>query len=92
MRTALRSFFVSPAVLAVKYTACRMTVSVALLCDALESIINVASALAVIVSVKIVSHPPGDYHPSGHNKGEYRSAVLVDALIVTAALAIIHDA
>ena len=92
LKIALGSFAVSLAVLAIKYLAYWVTGSVALLSDALESIINVVSALAVIVSVKIASQPPDDEHPYGHHKAEYLSAVLVGSLIVAAALAIMNEA
>jgi len=92
LKIALGSFVISLVVLAIKYAAYWITGSVALLSDALESIINVVSALAVIVSVKIASQPPDEEHPYGHHKAEYLSAVLVGALIVAAALAIMHEA
>lgn len=92
LKIALGSFVVSIAVLAIKYAAYWLTGSVALLSDALESIINVVSAVAVIVSVRIASQPPDEEHPYGHHKAEYLSAVLVGALIVGAALAIMHEA
>ncbi|MBB6486324.1 cation diffusion facilitator family transporter [Rhizobium lusitanum] len=92
LKIALGSFFVSLVVLAIKYAAYWITGSVALLSDALESIINVVSALAVILSVKIASQPPDEEHPYGHHKAEYLSAVLVGSLIVVAALAIMHEA
>ncbi|ENN88599.1 cation diffusion facilitator family transporter [Rhizobium freirei PRF 81] len=91
-KIALGSFVVSLAVLAIKYAAYWVTGSIALLSDALESIINVVSAVAVIVSVKIASQPPDEEHPYGHHKAEYLSAVLVGSLIVAAALAIMNEA
>lgn len=92
LKIALGSFVVSLVVLAIKYAAYWITGSVALLSDALESIINVVSAVAVIVSVKIASQPPDEEHPYGHHKAEYLSAVLVGALIIAAAVAIMHEA
>ncbi|MGV1761827.1 cation diffusion facilitator family transporter [Rhizobium sp. P44RR-XXIV] len=92
LKIALGSFGVSLLVLAIKYAAYWVTGSVALLSDALESIINVVSAVAVIVSVKIASQPPDEEHPYGHHKAEYLSAVLVGALIIAAAVAIMHEA
>lgn len=92
LKIALGSFAVSLAVLAIKYAAYWMTGSVALFSDALESIINVVTALAVIVAVKIASRPPDEQHPYGHHKAEYLSAVVVGAMIVGAAVAILHEA
>lgn len=86
------SLAISVAVLAIKYAAYLLTGSVALYSDALESIINVATALAVIVAIWIAAKPPDAEHPYGHHKAEYLSAVLVGVLIVVAALAILHEA
>ncbi|MDE1992975.1 MAG: cation transporter [Rhizobiaceae bacterium] len=92
LKIALASFFVSLIVLAIKFVAYWLTGSVALLSDALESIINVVSSIAVIVSVRIAAQPPDEEHPFGHHKAEYLSAVLVGALIICAAIAIMHEA
>ena len=76
-------------VMALKFVAWRMTGSVALYSDALESIVNVVTAGATLWAVR-VSHKPADNdHPFGHHKAEYFSAVLEGVLIVVAALLII---
>jgi cation diffusion facilitator family transporter len=92
LRIALGSLAVSLAVLAIKYVAFWITGSVALFSDALESIINVVTSVAVIVAVRIAAHPPDEQHPYGHHKAEYLSAVVVGAMIIGAALAILHEA
>lgn len=92
LKIALGSLAVSVAVLAIKYAAYLITGSVALYSDALESIINVATAVAVIVAIRIAARPPDAEHPYGHNKAEYLSAVVVGIMIVGAALAILHEA
>ncbi len=79
LKIAFGSLFISTAVLTIKYAAYWVTGSVALLSDALESIINVVSAIAVLASVKIAATPPDEEHPYGHHKAEYLSAVLVGA-------------
>jgi cation diffusion facilitator family transporter len=89
---ALGSLGVSFVVLGVKYVAFLLTGSIALYSDALESIINVATALAAIVAIRYAALPPDDEHPYGHYKAEYISAVGVGALIIVAALAILHEA
>lgn len=89
---AVGSLGVSVVVLGVKYVAFLLTGSVALYSDALESIINVATALAAIVAIRIAARPPDDEHPYGHHKAEYLSAVAVGVLIILAALAIMHEA
>ena len=92
LKIALGSLAVSICVLAIKYAAFVITGSVALFSDALESIINVVTAVAVIVAIKVASVPPDEQHPYGHHKAEYLSAVVVGTMIVGAALAILHEA
>jgi cation diffusion facilitator family transporter len=75
--------------MSLKFVAWRMTGSVALYSDALESIVNVITAAAALWAIR-VSHKPADQdHPFGHHKAEYFSAVLEGVLIVVAALLII---
>lgn len=86
---AFWSIIVAFAVTGLKIIAWRMTGSVALYSDALESIANVVTAIAAFWAIKI-SHMPADSdHPFGHHKAEYFSAVLEGVLIVVAALLII---
>ena len=92
VRLALLGVFVGIAVLGLKYAAYLVTGSVALYSDALESIINVATALAAFFAVRLSAVPPDANHPYGHDKAEYLSAVLEGALIVIAALAIMRKA
>ena len=92
LRVALASIFVGIAVLALKYLAYRWTGSVALYSDALESIVNVASAIAAFLAVWFAAKPADSNHPYGHHKAEYMAAVLVGVLIVLAALSIAHEA
>ena len=89
---AIGSLLVGIAVLAIKLLAWRMTGSVALLSDALESIVNVATALAALAAVHYASRPADANHPYGHHKAELFSAVLEGVMIVFAALAILHEA
>ncbi|KQZ87052.1 cadmium transporter [Mesorhizobium sp. Root157] len=86
---AFWSIIVAFAVMGLKFVAWRMTGSVALYSDALESIVNVITAMAAFWAIR-VSHKPADQdHPFGHHKAEYFSAVLEGVLIVVAALLII---
>ncbi len=89
---AIGSLLVGGAVLAIKLLAWRMTGSVALLSDALESIVNVATALAALAAVHYANRPADANHPYGHHKAELFSAVLEGVMIVVAALAILHEA
>ena len=90
--TAFGSVSVAAAVLVLKLLAWGVTGSVALLADALESVVNVAAALAALMAVRFAALPPDANHPYGHTKAEYFSAVLEGALIVLAAVLILHEA
>jgi cation diffusion facilitator family transporter len=91
-RLAAGSVAVAVAVLALKAVAWWVTGSVALYADALESIVNVAAALAALLAVRLSALPADANHPYGHSKAEYFSAVLEGALIIVAALLILHEA
>lgn len=91
-RLAAGSVFVALAVLGLKAVAWWLTGSVALLADALESVVNVAAALAALAAVSFSAAPPDANHPYGHAKAEYFSAVLEGALIIVAALLILNEA
>ena len=86
------SIVVALAVMALKYFAYRLTGSVALYSDALESIVNVITAGVALWAVWVGGKPPDARHPFGHSKAEYFSAVLEGVLIVVAALVILHEA
>lgn len=89
---AIGSICVGVVVLALKYAAYLMTGSVALYSDALESIVNVAAALAAYMAIRVSVRPPDRNHPYGHNKAEYFSSVFEGALIIVAAFAVLHEA
>jgi cation diffusion facilitator family transporter len=86
------SIGVAFAVLGIKYVAYLMTGSVALFSDALESIVNVLTAIAALIAIRVGASPPDRRHPFGHHKAEYFSAVPEGTLIIAAALAIFHEA
>ena len=91
-RLAFASIFVAFGVMALKFAAWRVTGSVALYSDALESIVNVIAAGAAYWAIR-VSHKPADAdHPHGHHKAEYFSAVTEGVLIVLASLLIMREA
>lgn len=91
-RTAQIGIAVAIAVMAIKYIAYRVTGSVALYSDALESIVNVLTATVALAAIYISAKPADENHPFGHAKAEYFSAVFEGVLIVLAALLIIHEA
>jgi cation diffusion facilitator family transporter len=92
MKIAIGSLFVGLAVLGLKLIAWRMTGSIALMSDALESIVNVAVALAAMVAIRVAALPPDENHPYGHHKAEFFSAILEGVMIIVAALVVFHEA
>jgi cation diffusion facilitator family transporter len=90
--TAGASIAVAIVVMAIKYAAYWVTGSVALYSDALESIVNVVTAAAALVAIRISAQPADKDHPFGHHKAEYFAAVLEGALIIVAALLILNQA
>lgn len=89
---AAGSIFVGLLVLALKYAAYVFTGSVALLSDAIESIVNVITAIVALLAIRWSAMPADAEHPYGHAKAEYFSAVIEGVLIIVAALAIFHEA
>lgn len=92
LRLAVGSLIVGIAVLGLKTIAYWLTGSVALMSDALESIVNVATALFALIAIRIASTPADAHHPYGHHKAEFFSAVLEGVMIIIAALLIIEEA
>ena len=72
-----------------KTLAWLITDSVGLLSDAMESLVNLASAVFALAMVTIASRPADDDHPYGHHKAEYFSSGFEGLLIIVAAMAII---
>ena len=86
------SIAVGIVVLALKYIAYVLTGSVALLSDAIESVVNVATAVVALLAIRWSAMPADAEHPYGHHKAEYFSAVVEGVLIVVAALLILREA
>lgn len=92
IKLAIGSIFVGFAVLGLKAVAYWITGSVALLSDALESTVNVATAFAALLAIHIAAKPADANHPYGHHKVEFFSAVLEGVMIIVAALLIFREA
>ncbi len=80
------------ATIAMKTGAWWITGSVGLLSDAMESFVNLASALFAVLMVTIAERPADEDHPFGHTKAEYFSSGFEGLLIVGAAVGIIWAA
>lgn len=75
----------------VKIIAWYITNSVAILTDALESIVNVIAGLIGLYSLYISAKPKDYAHPYGHGKVEFISAAIEGTLITVAGFIIIYE-
>ena len=91
-RMLILSALVAVVTIVLKTGAWYITDSVGLLSDAMESFVNLASALFGLLMVTIAARPADDDHPFGHSKAEYFSSGFEGVLIIAAALAIIWAA
>jgi cation diffusion facilitator family transporter len=82
------SILAAIATIAIKFAAYKLTDSVGLLSDALESGVNLIAALFAFWALSLAAKPPDEEHPFGHSKAEYFSSGLESALIVVAAIGI----
>lgn len=80
------------ATIALKASAYFLTGSVGLLSDAVESIVNLLSAVMALAMLIIAAMPPDDNHSFGHSKAEYFSSVVEGLLILLAAVSIGYTA
>jgi cation diffusion facilitator family transporter len=71
-----------------KYVAYRLTGSVGLLSDALESGVNLVAALMALWALTVATRPPDEEHAYGHDKAEYFSSGVEGTLILLAAFII----
>ncbi|MEO6362158.1 MAG: cation diffusion facilitator family transporter [Caldimonas sp.] len=93
VKTLLRlSVATAVAAIGMKTLAWWLTGSVGLLSDAMESLVNLASALFALAMVTIAERPADDDHPFGHTKAEYFSSAFEGLLIAAAAIAIVWAA
>jgi cation diffusion facilitator family transporter len=86
------SIVVAVITIALKTLAWWITDSVGLLSDAMESLVNLASAVFALVMVTIARRPADADHPYGHHKAEYFSSGFEGLMIIVAALGIMWAA
>jgi cation diffusion facilitator family transporter len=75
-----------------KAFAWRLTDSVGLLSDAIESFVNLAGALMALGMLSVAARPANDSHAYGHTKAEYFSSAFEGVLILAAAVWIAVEA
>ena len=83
-RLLMASVVVAAVTITLKTLAWYVTGSVGLLSDAMESFVNLASALFAVLMVTIAERPADDDHPFGHTKAEYFSSGVEGTLILVA--------
>lgn len=74
-----------------KIVAYYLTNSLAILSDALESIVNVLAGVIGLYSLYVAAKPSDEDHPYGHGKAEFVSAAAEGGLIVAAGVLIIYE-
>lgn len=72
------------AIFGIKLYSYYISGSVALLSDALESIVNIVASIMMYISIRISEQPPDDNHRYGHQKIENISSFTEGALIIVA--------
>jgi cation diffusion facilitator family transporter len=84
--------FVAVSLFSIKIFAWYITGSVAILTDALESIVNILSAFIGLYSLMLSAKPKDKNHPYGHGKIEFITASLEGVLIASAGFFMIYEA
>src|SRR5882757_401802 len=74
-----------------KIIAYQFTHSLAILSDALGSIVNVMAGFIGLYSLYVAAKPRDLDHPYGHGKAEFVSAAIEGGLIVAAGVMIIYQ-
>lgn len=91
-QVALLALACGVAVFGIKLVAYFISDSVALLSDALESIVNIATSGLMLFSVCVSERAPDSSHKYGHEKIEDISSLIEGILVIIAAALIIHAA
>jgi cation diffusion facilitator family transporter len=91
-RTALTAIIGGILIFALKMYTWFISGSIALLSDALESIVNILASLMMYWSIKMSEKPPDRTHPYGHQKVENLSCAIEGLLVLLAAVLIAQAA
>ena len=84
-RYAWLSIAAALSTIVLKGIAWRLTDSVGLLSDAIESFVNLAGALMALAMLSVAARPADESHSYGHSKAEYFSSAFEGFLILGAA-------
>ncbi len=91
-RYAWLSIAAALATILLKGVAWKLTGSVGLLSDAIESFVNLAGAIMALWMLTLAAQPADDDHAHGHGKAEYFSSAFEGFLILLAAVSIAYTA
>ena len=91
-QAAIIAMFGGVTILLVKLLAYFVSNSVAMLSDALESVVNIAASGLMLFSVWLSEKPADESHNYGHQKVEDLSSMLEGIFIIIAALLIVYEA
>lgn len=91
-RFAVASIAAAVLTIGLKLAAYFITGSVAILSDALESLVNLAAAVVALAALWVAALPADEEHAYGHSKAEYLSSGFEGALILLAAVSIVWEA
>ncbi|MCB9073278.1 MAG: cation transporter [Bdellovibrionaceae bacterium] len=88
---AQTSFALSVVLFGLKYWAYYLTMSHAVLSDALETIVNILASIVALWVVRWSARPADEQHPYGHGKAELLSATFEGGLVSAAAVFILIE-
>ena len=91
-RYAWLSIFTGVGVFSLKMVAFKLTGSVGLLSDALESTVNIVAAIIALLALRTAMKPADAEHHFGRGKAEYFSAQIEGFMILIAAIVIVATA
>lgn len=91
-RYAWLSIAAALATIVLKLIAWKLTGSVGLLSDALESFVNLGGAVMALLMLRLAAQPPDEGHAYGHGKAEYFSGLFEGLLVFAAGGAILWAA
>ena len=91
-RTALTAIIGGILIFALKMYTWFISGSIALLSDALESIVNILASIMMYWSISMSEKPPDRSHPYGHHKVENLSCAIEGVLVLLAAFMIAQAA
>jgi len=87
-RFAWLSISAAVVTMGLKLVAYRLTGSVGLLSDAIESLVNLVGGIMALAMLTVAARPADEDHPYGHSKAEYFSSGVEGSLILLAAVSI----